>query len=80
MMDGDTDHIHAHEGHGATDHDGCDHRAATTAMSSPQAATDPVCGMNVDPAASRHRLDHGGRTFHFCSARCQEKFVAAPAS
>jgi P-type Cu+ transporter len=36
--------------------------------------------MNVDPAASSHRLDHGGRTFHFCSARCQEKFVAAPAS
>jgi Cu+-exporting ATPase len=80
MMDGDTDHIHAHEGHGATDHDGCDHRVATTAMSSPQAATDPVCGMKVDPAASRHRLEHGGRTFHFCSARCQEKFVAAPAS
>jgi Cu+-exporting ATPase len=80
MMDGDTDHIHAHEGHGATDHDGCDRRAATTAMTSLQAATDPVCGMKVDPTASRHRLDHGGRTFHFCSARCQEKFVAAPAS
>jgi P-type Cu+ transporter len=42
------------------------------------AATDPVCGMTVDPATSRHRFDHGGLMFHFCSAGCQGKFAADP--
>jgi Cu+-exporting ATPase len=42
--------------------------------------TDPVCGMKVNPAISKHRFEHAGRTFHFCSARCREKFIAAPAS
>jgi len=40
--------------------------------------TDPVCGMKVDPTMSKHRLDHAGSTFHFCSAGCQAKFAAAP--
>ena len=42
--------------------------------------TDPVCGMKVDPATSKHRFDHGGTIFHFCSAGCQTKFAANPAS
>jgi Cu+-exporting ATPase len=41
---------------------------------------DPVCGMKVDPATSKHRFDHDGRIFHFCSAGCRSKFVAAPDS
>jgi Cu+-exporting ATPase len=41
-------------------------------------AKDPVCGMTVDPAASKHRFDHGGKTFHFCSAGCRAKFAADP--
>ncbi|MFL5283634.1 MAG: heavy metal translocating P-type ATPase, partial [Rhodopila sp.] len=40
--------------------------------------TDPVCGMKVDPAASKHRHDHEGHTFHFCSAHCRERFAASP--
>ena len=40
---------------------------------------DPVCGMAVDPASSKHRAEHGGVTYHFCSAGCREKFVADPA-
>jgi Cu+-exporting ATPase len=36
--------------------------------------------MDVDPATSKHRADHDGQTFHFCSARCHDKFVAAPES
>jgi Cu+-exporting ATPase len=40
--------------------------------------TDPVCGMKVDPATSKHRLEHGGTTFHFCSAGCRTKFEADP--
>jgi Cu+-exporting ATPase len=39
---------------------------------------DPVCGMKVDPIASKHRFDRGGQTFHFCSAGCRTKFAAAP--
>jgi Cu+-exporting ATPase len=39
---------------------------------------DPVCGMKVDPATSKHRAEHGGTTFHFCSAGCRTKFVTDP--
>src|SRR3954471_5190062 len=40
---------------------------------------DPVCGMTVDPATSKHRFDHHGATFHFCSAGCRTKFAEDPA-
>ncbi|WP_316159331.1 MULTISPECIES: heavy metal translocating P-type ATPase [unclassified Bradyrhizobium] len=39
---------------------------------------DPVCGMSVDPATSKHRFEHAGHTFHFCSAGCRTKFAAEP--
>jgi Cu+-exporting ATPase len=39
---------------------------------------DPVCGMKVDPAATSHTHEHGGETFHFCSAGCARKFAAEP--
>ncbi len=39
---------------------------------------DPVCGMNVDPHEARHRAEHEGRTFYFCSENCRTKFVADP--
>ncbi|OJA06030.1 heavy metal translocating P-type ATPase [Halomonas sp. QHL1] len=39
---------------------------------------DPVCGMDVDPHASRHRANHAGKTWYFCSEKCQDKFVAKP--
>ena len=32
------------------------------------AAIDPVCGMKVDPATAKHRIEHEGRPFYFCSA------------
>src|SRR5258708_13208250 len=38
----------------------------------------PVCGMKVDPATSPHRFEFRGETYHFCSAGCRTKFVAAP--
>ncbi len=40
---------------------------------------DPVCGMQVDPATTAHHATHAGEAFHFCSARCRERFVADPA-
>jgi Cu+-exporting ATPase len=42
-------------------------------------AIDPVCGMQVDPATTPHHATHGGRDFHFCAARCRDKFLADPA-
>jgi len=34
--------------------------------------------MTVDPATSKFRAEHDGAVFHFCSARCQSKFIAEP--
>jgi Cu+-exporting ATPase len=42
-------------------------------------ARDPVCGMSVNRATSRHNFEYGGDTFHFCSANCRAKFAADPA-
>ena len=42
------------------------------------AVKDPVCGMTVDPATSKHSADHDGTTYHFCSAGCRTKFAADP--
>src|ERR1700687_4928368 len=42
-------------------------------------ATDPVCGMSVDPHTTAHRHEHRGRTHYFCSAGCRAKFEADPA-
>src|SRR4051794_30500810 len=44
-------------------------------------ARDPVCGMDVVPGASKGgSAEHAGVTYHFCSPRCRERFVAAPES
>ena len=40
--------------------------------------TDPVCGMKVDPAKTPHHATHADHDYHFCSARCREKFIADP--
>jgi Cu+-exporting ATPase len=39
---------------------------------------DPVCGMSVDPDSTPYHAPHGGDMFHFCSARCVERFQADP--
>lgn len=41
-------------------------------------ARDPVCGMQVAPSAAAGRAGHDGRTYHFCSAGCLEKFRREP--
>ena len=43
----------------------------------PLPLTDPVCGMTVTES-SGHTLQHEGRAYYFCSARCQGKFAANP--
>jgi Cu+-exporting ATPase len=35
--------------------------------------------MPVDPAKAKHRTEHAGHSYIFCSARCREKFTAEPA-
>lgn len=42
------------------------------------AMKDPVCGMSVVPDESRHHTEYQGNVYHFCSARCREKFIAEP--
>jgi Cu+-exporting ATPase len=44
----------------------------------PSKATDPVCGMTVDPATAKHRAEHDGKAFFFCCDGCRTKFVAEP--
>ncbi|WP_425423700.1 heavy metal translocating P-type ATPase [Skermanella stibiiresistens] len=39
---------------------------------------DPVCGMTVDPEQTEYQARHGNEAFHFCSARCRDKFAADP--
>jgi Cu+-exporting ATPase len=42
-------------------------------------ATDPVCGMTVDPANARGgSFTHDGTAYYFCSPGCREKFVRDP--
>jgi Cu+-exporting ATPase len=63
---------HSHGGHDA--HAG--HHPVT-----PPATTDlkdPVCGMSVTEQ-SRHKLEHEGHQYYFCSAGCKAKFAADPA-
>jgi Cu+-exporting ATPase len=48
-------------------------------ISTPAKSVDPVCGMSVDPITTPYHAKHDGKTFDFCSAKCQSKFTALPA-
>lgn len=39
---------------------------------------DPVCGMMVDPQKAAGKVEYGGKTYYFCSARCAERFQKEP--
>ena len=77
MSDGGTSHLTSHRD--GSLHAGVDigNVSATNLLA---AVIDPVCGMTVDPVASKHRFEYAGHTFHFCSAGCREKFAASPNS
>ncbi len=64
----------------STDHKALQHGASCCggAKTGAEGATDPVCGMKVDPVASEHHATHAGHDYHFCSAGCRAKFVASP--
>ena len=61
-------HDHAQLGHG--DHE--------TQASGTGTVKDPVCGMTVDPHAAKHRAEHAGHPYYFCSNGCRTKFEADP--
>ena len=64
----------AGQGHGAFAHTATGHRPSGGVT-----ATDPVCGMNVDPATTAAHSDTPGGTVYFCSAGCAAAFDAGPA-
>ncbi len=39
---------------------------------------DPVCGMDVDPKQAAGSEEYKGKTYHFCSTVCKDKFRAEP--
>lgn len=41
-------------------------------------ATDPVCRMQVEESKAAATAVREGKTYYFCCAGCQEKFVKAP--
>ena len=40
---------------------------------------DPVCGMSVDPATAKEKVEHAGTAYYFCSAGCRSTFERDPA-
>ena len=74
--------IHSEPAHGpaAPGGHGCCASGTTSQTSATNnTAIDPVCGMQVDPLTTEHHATHAGTDYHFCSARCRERFVADPA-
>jgi Cu+-exporting ATPase len=63
---------------GAGAHSGLVTLGGAVSASEPAAAKDPVCGMSVNPATAKYKLEHDGRTFYFCSPSCREKFQTNP--
>jgi Cu+-exporting ATPase len=49
----------------------------TLAAAAP-AATDPVCGMTVQPETAAAHTTYQGTSYYFCNPRCLQKFLADP--
>tara|TARA_R110002124_G_scaffold116061_3_gene272283 strand:+ start:2549 stop:4888 length:2340 start_codon:yes stop_codon:yes gene_type:complete len=56
----------------SAEHSCCHHENAS------EPVKDPVCGMTVDPDKTAHHAEHADKTWYFCSAGCQAKFIASP--
>lgn len=41
-------------------------------------ATDPVCGMTVEPRTAAAEVEHKGKTYYFCSEGCRKAFEEGP--
>ncbi|MCH7810436.1 MAG: YHS domain-containing protein [Chloroflexi bacterium] len=40
--------------------------------------TDPVCGMEIDPASAAGSSEYEGQTHYFCNLNCKQSFDAEP--
>ncbi|MGB5559838.1 MAG: YHS domain-containing protein, partial [Paracoccaceae bacterium] len=60
------------------DHDHLGHQAHKKIPEGAKTATDPVCGMTVEVKEDTRSETYDGKSYHFCSAKCQEKFKADP--
>lgn len=54
------------------------HDTHTTGQSQGAQATDPVCGMQVDPATAAGTSEYQGTTYYFCSIGCKRQFDRDP--
>ena len=54
------------------------HARAAEPASAVVFATDPVCGMTVDPLTSTHTAQRREQTYWFCSAGCEAEFSKEP--
>ena len=70
-------HGHAEHGH-AHGHDHGHHAGVTESEDGAFRVKDQVCGMMVDPHATKHRAEHDGHPYYFCSNGCRTKFEADP--
>lgn len=76
-MDTDTSkRLRATQDAAHADHPDAGH--AGTPVASGANAKDPVCGMTVALDTGKPQLKHAGRTYHFCSQKCHDKFRANP--
>ncbi|MEN3352267.1 MAG: P-type Cu+ transporter [Betaproteobacteria bacterium] len=77
-------HAHHHRAHDPalvrddTAHTGGDHGCSHASHASSAVTTDPVCGMNVDPASAAGSYEYRGTKYHFCSEHCLAQFKADP--
>jgi Cu+-exporting ATPase len=71
-------HTHGHHPAEHTAKPACCSGHTTARANDGTHATDPVCGMKVDPLTTSHHAEHAGQAYHFCSAGCRTKFVADP--
>jgi P-type Cu+ transporter len=47
-------------------------------LAGPPKHKDPVCGMMVAPEKVATKIEHGEKTYYFCSKGCAEKFLREP--
>ena len=64
--------------HTAHLHHGHEHRHDDRSSPPADDVKDPVCGMSVDPATTKHSSTFEDRPYFFCSTNCLDKFAADP--
>ena len=69
MCGGHEGHAEGHAAHGM---------AAATAQPAAKKVTDPVCGMEIDPATAAAKSVYAGKTYYFCSKDEKAQFDKDP--